>query len=167
MKKPSAMRKILLGFLILLYTLSSLGVFSSYFSFYFRPHFRAQVSLAKKDELKTLSLTASEFENINWIEINKEFEYQDKMYDVAKIEKEGSGYLIYCENDSLEDLFFNWLKSESKSASKVIVQIHFFEPINYFECSPVVLTNEVAINTFTNLYLSITQELVTPPPRLS
>jgi len=166
MKKPSAIQGILLGFLITLYTLSSLGVFSSYFSFYYRPNFKTQISLKKQEELKTLSLTASEFKNVKWTEVDKEFEYQDKMYDVAKIEKNGHGYLIYCENDTFEDLFFNWLRSESKSASKGFVQILFFEPIAYLEFNPFVRTNEWAKNNFSNLYLSIPRELTTPPPRL-
>lgn len=166
MKKPSAtFRRTLLLLLIVPYILHMLGMFSSYVAFYHRSAFQMQVA-SKHEELKTLSLSITEFENIKWTEAKKEFEYFGKMYDVAKIEREGTKYLIYCENDSFEDLFINWLKSASKSKSKMLPQIQFVEPIAEFDCAlPRGAVTPKRIST--NLYLSFLREIIPPPPRVS
>ncbi len=165
MKKPSTLRTILLTLLIIPYTLGVFSIFSSYFNFYYRPAFQTQIATSKKEELKILTFDSKELAKINWVEVNKEFEFEGKMYDVAKIEKKGSGVLIYCDNDTLEDLFINWLKTGGKSISKIIMQVHFFEPIAYFECTLSEWKCERPNNFYSDHYLSVISELITPPPR--
>jgi len=167
MKKPSTLRSVLLLLLIIPYTMSVVGVFSSYFTFYHRSAFQTHVSSLNNQDLHVLVVSVSEFENIEWIENEKEFEYNGKMYDVAKIEHQGDKYQIYCENDFLEDLLITLLKTGGKSKCKVNPSIQFIESLPDFQCNNFEPESKEEKRVIHNFYYSIFQELITPPPRLS
>src|SRR5579871_5960796 len=161
MKKASARISSLIT--LALYASIITGV-SSYFSFFHKASFQQIIKTSDHDELTVLHLTSKEFSALEWEDQGKEFEYQGKMYDVAKVETTPTGYLIHCENDVLEDLFLNWMKSETKSKSNGMAQVQF--------CSPVIkccFTFELASTKFFHyddaIYSSIIPESVTPPPR--
>lgn len=167
MKKPSVTtRSFLLALLAIPYLLVVLGVLSSYVVFYHRLSFQAVVASSSKEELKTLVLPTSEYEKLRWTEEGKEFEYRGKMYDVAKVEKKAANYVITCENDSMEDLFVNWLKSVSKSKAKLIPQIQFSQPTEKLEFHAFIKTSEKNGQAPCNFYSSFLAEIVPPPPRV-
>jgi hypothetical protein len=167
MKKRSAIKGVLLSFFIALYAMSTLGLFSSYLTFYHRSAFQLQVIQVPHEALYTLNLTKEDFKKIIWLEANKEFEYNGKMYDVSKIEQNDFGYSILCENDTFEDLVMNWVKTTGKTASNVILQIHFFEPIETFSCVAYVPQSNLIMSLINIHYSSVSKELITPPPRFS
>src|ERR1051325_3768376 len=110
MKRPSAtLRSFLLALLMIPYLLVVTGALSNYIAFYHRFSFQAQVASSQREDLKIITLSIAEFEKIKLVEEGKEFEYQERMYDVAKIEKQGANYAVFCESDSLEDLFISLL----------------------------------------------------------
>lgn len=167
MKKPSAsFRGFLLSLLMIPYLLVVLGVLSNYIALYHRFSFQAKVASSPLEDLKTLTLSKSEFEKIIWIEEGKEFEYQGKMYDVATFEERGNNYVISCESDSLEDLFISLLKSVGKSKSKMIPQIQFSQPIAELEIKAPISTHEKTGSAVANLYSSFLTEIIPPPPRV-
>lgn len=159
-------RRFLPALLIVPYLAYLVGMFSPYISFFHRSTFQARVVELNQESLTTLVVSSAEFEKIKWTEAHKEFEYFGKMYDVSKIEQNGNQYSIYCENDSFEDLFIDWLKSASKSKSKVMPQIQFVEPLVDFECMQS-FQNIAYHDCFEKGYLSILRELISPPPRFS
>ena len=168
MKRHSAtLQGFLLTLLMIPYLLVVTGALSNYIAFSHRFSFQAQVASSLREDLKTLTLSTSEFKKIKWIEEGKEFEYHEKMYDVAKIEKQGTNFVISCESDSLEDLFISLLKSVGKSKSKMIPQIQFSQPIDELEIKMSTVMPEKTGWTPTNFYSSFLSEIIPPPPRVS
>ncbi len=48
----------------------------------------------KKDHVKKITLSASDYSSLKWTEDNKEFSFNNEMYDVSAIQKSGSNYII-------------------------------------------------------------------------
>jgi hypothetical protein len=168
MKKPSAiLRSVLLALVMVPYLLVVTGVLSNFIAFYHRYSFQAQVIISQQEDLKILALSASEYKKINWIEDGKEFEYFGKMYDVAKMERQGSNYMISCENDSLEDLFLSLWKAAGKSKSKMIPQIQISQPITEFKIKSPINSSEKIGSPAAIFYPSFLAEIIPPPPRVS
>jgi len=69
----------------------------------------AKESIGEKgNNIKTLTLTASEFDSLKWTEKGKEFVYNNDMYDMAGIQRSGDNYTItvFCDVDET-----NWVAS--------------------------------------------------------
>ena len=168
MKKRSVtIRGFVVTLLMIPYLLVVLGFFSSYVALYHRFSFQASVMNSHESDLKTLSLSVAEYQKIEWTEEGKEFEYGGKMFDVAKVEQQGKNYLVTCENDALEDLFVNWMKSAGKTKSKVIPQIQLSQPIEEIEIKVSSSSSGKigpALNDFYSFFL---EEIIPPPPRVS
>jgi len=59
-----------------------------------------ELMVEKNNTIKELHLTASDYNSLKWTEKNKEFYFNNEMYDVSGIEKSGYGYTIkvFCDN---------------------------------------------------------------------
>lgn len=168
MKKRSVtIQGFVVTLLMIPYLLVVLGVLSSYVALYHRFSFQSYVMTLDESDLKTLTVSVDEYQKIKWIEEGREFEHGGKMYDVAKVERQGANYLVTCENDSLEDLFVNWMKSESKSKSKAIPQIQLSQPIEEIEIKIPTNTLDKLEPLLSNFYSSFLAEIIPPPPRVS
>ena len=56
----------------------------------------------KKAETQKITLTASEYQSLQWTEDNKEFSLNNEMYDVVSIQKSGDSYIINVYSDDKE-----------------------------------------------------------------
>jgi len=160
-------KAIILPVLLVPYVISMIGMFTSYFAFFYRTNFQSEITSFKDDKLERLVLSSTEFEKMQWTDGKKEFERGGKMFDVARIEQQGDSYFIYCENDSFEDLLISYLKTAgSKTKSIQLFHAQFFEPITEFDCNNSSLSFVKPDHITVNLYVSVTHELNTPPPKV-
>lgn len=159
-------QRFIVTLLMIPYLLVVLGVLSSYVALYHRFSFQAHVTNSQQADLNTMTLSVAEYQKIKWTEEGKEFEYGGKMYDVAKIARQGADYVITCENDSIEDLFVNWLKSAGKSKSKTIPQIQLSQSIGEIEIKAPINSVDKVRPVLNNFYSSFRAEIIPPPPRV-
>jgi hypothetical protein len=144
-----------------------MGMFTSYFAFFHRLNFQAQVKTEKIDRLKKLTFTETEFKNIKWEEVNKEFQYKGKMYDVASIELSKDGYIIHCENDFMDDLLVGFLKSSEQKNKSKIPQLQLSEPVSIIQLPPRTLSLSSKGVFYQLDYSSFPLDSIYPPPRFS
>lgn len=158
-------RSSILSVLLIPYIFSMMGMFTSYFAFYYRSDFQSEVTSLNEDKLEVIVLSTNDFNTTKWTDGLKEFERSGKMFDVARIEQKGTLYYVYCQNDSLEDLLISYLKTVgSKTKCTIIFHALFIEPIPNLDnenCSIGLLTR---IPFTANLYISVSAERNTPPP---
>ncbi|HLZ16904.1 MAG TPA: hypothetical protein VKQ08_07680, partial [Cyclobacteriaceae bacterium] len=69
----SKIRPLILHALLIPYTVSLFGLFSSYFAFFHRTSFQLEVA-SKDNGLKVLTFSRAEFEGISWTDGRREFE---------------------------------------------------------------------------------------------
>ena len=157
-------------FLILIYAMGTVGVFSAYYTCYHRLDFQVKVKENKDADLQKIVFTEKEYQSIQWVELETEFEWQGKMYDVSKITRIGEGYVLLCENDSFEDMMISFFKFGKGTASQNIKKGN---PQPQFFCSIYKLPLRSGIghkkeihNPSYSLYHSIRPEISSPPPRL-
>jgi hypothetical protein len=87
----------------------SAGIFSSLYLGLHRVAFQESVQRSLVPIKEKLFFPDSVFSIIKWED--EEFEWENKMYDVSKIEKTKGGFFIYCVNDEEEDNFICLFKS--------------------------------------------------------
>lgn len=99
----------------------------------------------------------------------KEFEWNDKLYDVSKIEKTKTGFQIYCVNDSIEESFIavidQWKKNNSPNGkTKTIFQPQFCNRLDFksFARNKVVQTEILFQSSFYNPPVN---SAPSPPPK--
>lgn len=58
----------------------------------------------KNSNIKKFTFSASDYNSLKWTEKNKEFSFNNQMYDVVNIQKSGSGYIltVYADNPETE-----------------------------------------------------------------
>jgi hypothetical protein len=110
---------IILPMLLVPYAICMIGMFTSYFSFFYKTNIQSAVRSFQDDKLELFVLSSTEFEKIQWTDGKEEFERDGKMFDVGRIEFREGSYFIYCENDCFEDLLVNYLKT-SGSKTEVL-----------------------------------------------
>ena len=166
MKKQTYIVVLLTG----LYAIGTLGVFSSYYTLYHRQVFQAQVKEAREDRLEKLHFTEGAYKAIQWIEVELEFEWHGKMYDVHNISRTSDGYVVVCENDSLEEMLLAIIDlskgSKEQGLKKGNPQPQFF--YTYLELTPVGKSTvaEKSSSHAPSFYHSIRPEISSPPPQL-
>jgi len=62
----------------------------------------------KNNTLQKLTLTASDYNSLKWSEENKEFSFNNQMYDVTGIQKAGDNYILTVYTDDKET---GWVSS--------------------------------------------------------
>ena len=143
-----------------------MGTFSSMYLGFHRTSI--QLSLPT-DNIEKLFFSENDFSKIKWLEKNQELEWCGKLYDVSNIVKKGSGFEIFCTNDSEEEsivaLFKEWKKS-NLPVSKIKIQL---QPLFYSNSSINIdrqtLDEQIAYCTSVENYNSELAKIPSPPPR--
>ncbi len=112
-----------------------MGTFSSLYLGFHRTS--VQLSLPT-DKVEKLFFSENDFSKIKWLEKDQELEWCGKLYDVSNIVKKGSGFEIFCTNDSEEEsivaIFKEWKKSNLPvNKTKTQLQPLFCNSIFSFE----------------------------------
>ena len=157
-------------FLILIYAMGTVGVFSAYYTCYHRLDFQVKVKEIKDADLQKIVFTEKEYQSLQWVELETEFEWQGKMYDVSKIIRTEDGYLVLCENDSFEDMMISFFKSGKETASQRIIkgspQPQFYCSIYTFPLRSGIAHEKKIHHSSYSFYHSIRPEISSPPPEL-
>ncbi|GAB1444864.1 MAG: hypothetical protein KF860_12155 [Cyclobacteriaceae bacterium] len=82
--------------------IASLGFFDSNLVLLHQAAYQSYVTMADTSELTVLHFSEEEFERLNWTEKGREFQWQEKMFDISSIEKNDDGYRVTCKHDVVE-----------------------------------------------------------------
>ena len=69
---------------------------------------QAKECMVEKSNIQKLTLSAADFNSLKWTEHNKEFSFNNEMYDVTGIQKSGDNYIITVYTDDKET---GWVSS--------------------------------------------------------
>lgn len=130
-----------------------------------------------ENELTAIEFKTSDLQNIYWVKENKEFYYNNKLFDIVKKEETSTGIKLYCIDDKQEHQLFaalddhinqfistNSQKSNapSKKLNDHVVKIYFSTHYSYTHAIPFQrLTFPSISSTFSSLF----PEIKSPPPR--
>jgi hypothetical protein len=159
---------LILAGILITYLTGTFGVFTTCFQSYHQSLFQQKVQRQEVEESEKLFFTFKEYKSISWIEKGKEFEWNGEMYDVNKLEKTNGGFVIYCENDGLEELLISFIKSIKRemegNPTNLTIQPQFFQTLfqyTFFR-NPFLLTKTTSgILIF---YKSVSLSVLVPPP---
>jgi ABC-type lipoprotein release transport system permease subunit len=166
MKRSAFLRPFFTFLLLAVFAFSMIGVFTSYFSFLHRQSFQEEVKHHRKDELKSFSFSENDFKKIKWEEVNKEFEYHGKMYDVASIQFENDVYTVYCQSDLIDDMLIGFLKSSGQKSKSKTPQLQLSQPVASLELKSFPKISTSTISFYAESIPSVSIEGVSPPPRI-
>jgi len=137
---------------------------------------RISVGNISNDQVAVISLNINELQKLSWLKEN-EFSFQDKLYDVIKIEKRSNNeILFYCIEDHKEkDLIVNFEKHIAQHMDdgarnhtncstvykKLNYDFYFFE----FDRQNFQLLQKIDFACLNNFYNSAYLEKHTPPPK--
>jgi hypothetical protein len=74
----------------------------------------AKECMTKKNNIQKLTFSATGFSSLNWSEENKEFSFNNEMYDVSNIQKTGDKYIVTVYSDDFETEFVTAFHSFEK-----------------------------------------------------
>lgn len=63
---------------------------------------QAKECMAEKTDIKKMTLSVSDYNSLKWTQKNKEFSFQNQMYDIVAIQKTGNNYIMAIYADSPE-----------------------------------------------------------------
>jgi len=69
---------------------------------------QAKECMVEKSNIQKLTLSVADFNSLKWTEHNKEFSFNNEMYDVTGIQKSGDNYIITVYTDDKET---GWVSS--------------------------------------------------------
>lgn len=165
MKRHLIVRSLFSVLLIAAFLLSMMGVFSSYFAFFHRINFQTEIRSKKTTDLLSFSFTESEFKALQWEEVNREFQFKGKMYDVSSIEQKDGHYIIHCENDSIEDMLLSLLKLPGQKSKSKSPQLQISEATEVIQL-PLQHVSATTVETHYSVTLPfVSLESLSPPPR--
>ena len=156
--------------LIIMYAVGTVGIFTTYYTYHHRLFFQASIKESKDEELQNLFFTREEYESIEWIDDETEFEWHGKLYDVSKIYETRGGYMIVCENDSLEEMLMALFKAtqggeQRHGLEKGNPQPQFFCAIFSVLIASPSSGEERRLHERQSFYDSIQPEISSPPPK--
>jgi hypothetical protein len=163
-------RALSIALLALVYAVGTVGVFSSYYTYYHRTAFQERVKETRQEELLKLVFSPQDYQSIEWMEEETEFEWQGKLYDVSSITQTSDGYVILCENDGLEEMLLSLINftkenKEGQAGKKGNLQPQFFQEV-MVAFANTKLHHENKISTqFNSLYCSRQPGSTSPPPK--
>lgn len=131
-----------------------------------------------EDELVLIPVSITDNNSLIWIKPNKEFLYQEKMYDIVRREIKENQVLYYCIHDFKESKLFLALDEhiqryinanpiQHKKAGNLLKKVsknYFFQSFS-IKTSPEVLPNSL-FKKNTKTYTSICLDIIVPPPKL-
>jgi len=132
----------------------------------------AEVKKLPMEKLELIKLTSAEFEKAH-VE-DHEIKVNEKMYDIARIEKEGDFYFVYCLHDKAEDNLLTFLDKilnlplkDKKVPSQVLkfTSLTFILPSvgNMPQYETILLTSFTPYSEGTTLFVL---SLDSPPPKV-
>lgn len=152
--------------------MASLGLFNSNLTLLHRASFQSRIRSGNGTDLTVFRLSEVEFEGLNWTEKGREFRWDEKMYDVASIEKIDDGYVVTCKHDVVESYVVNALSYLKKGTAKDLPikkrsrknfsTKHFAQDI--LTPTPVKATQGIEWVTSLQKLLVFSEEVESPPP---
>ena len=131
----------------------------------------------QSEELTIIRFSNSDINAIHWIEKNKEFIYQDQMFDIVRSSSNSNETTFYCINDKQEKKIFQNLEEQvlkqiesnknsksdsSKKNADNIVKTYFFED---YKLTIFHETSSCLYKHIKKVYTSVDVLISTPPPR--
>jgi hypothetical protein len=130
--------------------------------------------LKESSDVTVLKFSTNDFKNkLIWRDKN-EFEFNDKMYDVIRIDEDENEYTVYCLNDVKEEILVSNFKklNDGKGEQKNYVTVKHNNSVMY----AIQISNPFRnryYNSFyqplpaTRNYNPVSLDVLTPPPRIS
>ena len=117
------------------YLSGSIGIFSSLYLDFHRTSFQQVAVESHPFRTEKLFFSREDYRKIKWVEDKREFEWNNKLYDVSTIEKKQDGFEISCVNDSLEESLIamvdQWKKDTAPGGkTKTMFQPQFCNSLN-------------------------------------
>ncbi len=155
--------------LAMIYLAGTLGVFTSYYTFYHRTFFQQSVKASGDSDLLCLVFTDQEYEAIDWIEDKTEFEWKGKLYDVSRITRTAEGFRVICKNDGLEEMLLDVIKmtqsgKEGQGMKKGNPQPQFCQTFKVEQVKIYHHKEGKGPHVIPSFYLAIYPATFTPPP---
>lgn len=168
------MVKRILSILVLILFLAHFAGFYIYFVVQLkqvRQEMRNQLRSLPTEELELLTFTPEEFQ-IARVE-EHEVKADGKMYDIARLKKQGNTILVYCLHDAAEDnllAFLNKILSLPLKDSHVPNGILHFYSLNYLPAHWGFIVPEVMPTTpftgYTEMISEYSTAIAVPPPKV-
>jgi len=136
-----------------------------------RQEMKALLAQTPEEQLQKIVISAVEFASIDQDE--SEIELNGKMYDIAKIKKQGGDYLLFALHDEHEDSLLSLLdemvKRSTRDKKPVPSQLlqfltWLFVPTSTTSFNGFDSEKNIASTTYLNCYLSVEQSIPVPPP---
>ena len=136
-----------------------------------RKEMKATLVSLPEEKLERIIISATEFAHVNLEE--GEIELNGKMYDIARIKKQGDSYVLFALHDESEDsllsLLDEMLKRSGNDKKPVPSQLLQFISLLFIPLEEVydqipTLKSSFLIQSSNNLYRSINGLVPTPPP---
>jgi hypothetical protein len=129
------------------------------------------------ENLVKLSFSSDDFAKIDWQEQNKEFYFNDKLYDIVRSEYNGKCHILYCLSDEKETIIYAKIlqisqvqndelpiKSTMASFLNLLMLKYTVPQIYHFDVKPFIITQFKYFLNFSIRYNSISLSLFSPPP---
>jgi hypothetical protein len=132
---------------------------------------RARLRSLPDDALQQIRLSSVEFKKARVEE--HEIKVAGKMYDIARIEKIGDSFLVYCLHDEGEDNLISFLDKILKlplKDKKVPVQVFQFSLLTFIvpvvqHIQPHMVCKQIAFTALQQTYHSFIPSIEAPPPK--
>lgn len=117
------------------------------------------------EQLTTITFKARDIHTINWLKKGKEFLFNERRYDVVKVEKTIDTHTYWCIADEEEDGLFASFTTKHKSEEKNITLLYPFYFVNkqphVFFLS---IISVISLTPALNQYHMVYREVHHPPP---
>lgn len=136
-----------------------------------RKEMKATLASLPEEKLERIIISANEFAHVNLEE--GEIELNGKMYDIARIKKQGDSYVLFALHDESEDSLLSLLDemlkrsgNDKKPVPSQLLQFIslLFIPVEEIYTQIPTLKISFLIQSSNNLYRSINGLVPTPPP---
>lgn len=159
-------RKLILYLTLVLYLVSTWGMFSTYFIEYHRTAIHAEIRNTPSENLIQLHFTPTSFAALHFKEKGREFEWNGNMYDISSIQKTEDDIIVHCKIDHLEGSLLALLKNTHKSKFKIGFQLPDYKEYDNYTCFNYPSNQSIPTTPYNHYFTSFNPALHTPPPRI-
>ncbi len=137
------------------------------------------IKLLPNEKLVKLSFTRDDFAKIDWQEQDKEFYYNEKLYDIVRSEFNGKNHILYCLSDEKETIIYAKILQISKAQSdelpikntmasflSLLILKYTLPQVYHFIGKVFILSKNKHFSFFLIHYSSITGLSFSPPPEV-
>lgn len=128
------------------------------------------------NDLTAISITKSNYQKFRWVEKNKEFRFDGKLYDLVRIHKEGDTTFICCINDKQEEKLQTNLDNHLQKETDILLpqnkkiqttQGKIIKDYVVYNCSFLILSSSKKILYYSNheKLIPFYPDIITPPPK--